>query len=580
MSATGLLSAERILPGARRGADLVPGVPSRVVDLAEQLEAMARGFRVADRLLGASSAAGWHGAAALAFKAFVSSMSLPYARAARVLSGAAQAVRSHADVLAAAQRAGDDAVDLDLRATAMMATPGPPSAGIVPPALALGMQRRALALVEKARAEVRASAAVAAESLRAAADAAPDEPTGLVRLVRGLIELQRELQLGAFESTVATVSAVALYSPNRLLSDREGWGRDMSALVTGLDQLRQHPGQGVKTLVDWENLWHNPGRFAGHLAPDVAAGFATGGASLVANRGISLGVRAAAVVTKGQTRAEIRAAMSISRATGRSRLLTRDLRGYICVPNEFGHSVRLTPGQNLATAALARDAAWAEHDITARVLAAARSVNLRSEGLEHAVKERQSLSRKVSERVARPGASLTTVIPLINDTVRYTLVAEPGTYVSKAGQTITALKQQQMLLVHAKNSWGGERYQGLNLTFADPRTGRLLEVQVHTPDSRQAGLDTHQDYERYRQAGTPPELKDQLAERIRRVYEQVERPAGIGGLDDVVSGHPSAEATNRTPELLSRRVHMDPGTFAGVAEVSSLPSGDDDPRQR
>lgn len=581
MSTTVLMTSGRILPGARSGADLVPGVPARVIDLAEQLEAMARGFRVADGLLQSSSAHGWQGIAAVACRRLVSSLSLPYARAARVIGTAAYAARSHAQVLAAAQRAADDALDLDLRAVAMMRTPGPPSAGVVPPALALAMQRRALVVVEQARSEVQASAAVLAESLCAAADAAPDEPNVLVRLVQGLIELQRELQLGVIESTVATVSAVALYSPNRLLTDPEGWGRDTSALVAGLDQLRRHPGQSAVALLDWDNFVHNPGRFFGHLGPDIALGLATGGTALVANRGVSVGVRAAAVVSRGQTRAEIRAAMSTARTTGRARLLARDLRGYRSAPNEFGHTYRLSPGQNLATSALARDARWAEHDLTARVRAAAAWIGVRPEGLEHAVKGRESLSRKVSEQLAKSGGGLEAVLPKVNDTVRYTFVAEPSSYVRKANETVTALNRQQMVLVDAQNFWGGPRYRGLNLTFADPRTGRLLEVQVHTPDSYQAGIDTHPAYERYRQVGIPLAEKDLLAEQIRAVYQQVASPPGVDRVEDALSRHSrAADATNRTPLLLSSHPLGTPAAIAGSVVSSSLPSGDDEPQRR
>ena len=582
MSAVGVLGVERVLPGARSGADLVPGVPARVLDLAEQLEDMARGLGVVHRLMAMTPPLdGWQGAAAVNAAYQVRSLPKPYARAARVIGTAAAAVRSHAEVLAAAQRSADEAVYLDLRAAAVLRTSGPPSGGALPPAMVTSMQRRALALVEQARAVVRASAVTAAAGLSAAADAAPDQPNLLLRALHEVIEVDREIRLGMVESTVATVSAIALYSPSRLLFDRDGYLRDLGALATGLGQLTRHPGQGAKTLVDWENLRHNQGRWVGRLAPDVVAGVLTGGTAAVANRGISVGVRAAAVVTKGQTRVEIRAAMDAARATSRSRLLTRDLRGYRSKANDFGHIVRLTAGQNLITSALARDARWAAHDLTARVQAAARSINVKTAGLEHAVKGRDSLSRKVSERLAKPGAGVKTVIPTINDTVRYTLVADPKDYVGKAREAVTALRQQQMILVEAKSYWGGERYQGLNITFADPRTGRLLEVQVHTPDSYQAGVDTHADYERYRQVGIPPDEKDLLEQKIREVYEGVEHPPGINGLNDALaSGDRWPEATNRPPELLSPHPLARPAAIAGSVAVSSIPSGGDGHAQR
>ena len=569
---------QRVLPGAHSGADLVPGVPLRVLDLAEQLEDMARGLRVVQDLLAWSAPMdGWQGVAAVYAAQQMRTLPKPYAVATAVIGAAAHAVRAHAEVLAAAQRTADEAVYLDLRAMAIIAASAPPSATVLPLALVTSLQRRALTLLDQARGAALGSAHNAAASLRAAADAAPHKPGRLQQIEHEMAEVRAEFSLGMDESLVAMGSALVRYSPNRLMFAPDAYLNDVRALGAGLKQIPQQPAESLRTIVEWENVKHNQGRLAGHLAPDVVLGVLTGGTATVANRGVSVGVRTAAVVTKGQVRANIRDAMSTARATSRARLRVRDLRGYQSTPNEFGHVISLTPGQNLVTAALARDARWAEHDLTWRVTAAAKELGVKTAGLQYAVKGVDSLSRKVSEQLAKEGASVKTVIPKINDTVRYTLVADPGDYVSKASQTITVMGSQQMILVEAKNFWGSKRYQGLNMTFADPRTGRLFEVQMHTPASYQAGVDTHKGYERYRQVGIPPGEKNLLGEQIGQVYAGVERPPGIDGLSEALENAPRwAEATNQAPELRSPQ----PAAIAGGVAVSSLLSGGERQEQR
>lgn len=563
---------DRVLPGARSGRDIVPGEPAQVADLAEQLETLARGLGTVHRMLTGVWTTGWRGAAANVFRHLMQSFPQPYARSATVIAGAAGAVRAHAAVLAAAQRSGDEAVQLDLRAATLRQTSGPPSAGIVPPAIAIAMQRRAVVLAEQARAQVRASAAEAAAALRAGADAAPHEPGRLGRLLDRVLDLQREVRTGVVESSLATLTAVALYGPDRMVRDPDGWWRDVSAMGAATADLAKDPARMAAVLVDWDTLKDNRGRWLGHLAPDLALGAATGGGGLVANRGASAGVRAATVVTHGQLRADVRTAVQTSQATARSRLRLRDLRPYTSRPNEYGHVARLTPAQRLATAALARDARWAADDVTARVQLAAEAVGVHREGHGHRVKGRDSLYRKVSALAAEPGASIETVLPRVNDTLRYTIVVPAKGYVSSAAGAVTALQAQRMVLVHAKSFWGRERYQGLNLTMADARTGRLLEVQVHTPQSWQATVDTHADYERFRQVGIPPAEKAMYKQRIGLVYATVPPPDGVAQLQEALRVDPDIKAGNSPPGLLSLDLRAPAAAAMGSAGVSSLVS--------
>ena len=85
-------------------------------------------------------------------------------------------------------------------------------------------------------------------------------------------------------------------------------------------------------------------------------------------------------------------------------------------------------------------------------------------------------------------------------------------------------------MVVAKSTWDGPRYRGVNLTLHDPRSGRLFEVQTHTPDSFRAGEDTRKGYELYRDAGIDPVHKARLEAEIGARYRLVPTPVGVGHL--------------------------------------------------
>jgi hypothetical protein len=179
---------------------------------------------------------------------------------------------------------------------------------------------------------------------------------------------------------------------------------------------------------------------------------------------------------------------------------------------------------------MARDGAWAEAHLTPRVERAMQLAGGARVGEAHAVKQADSLRRKLAERVALPDLDSTRAGAVVNDTVRYTVVFGDDSYVDGAVRTIGRLRAEGFELAEAKSTWGGPRYQGLNLVWHDQQTGRLFEVQVHSPGSWDATVRTHPDYELYRDPGAWPALKDFLERRIAAEYAAVPRPRDVGQL--------------------------------------------------
>ncbi|RSM40262.1 hypothetical protein DMB66_57430, partial [Actinoplanes sp. ATCC 53533] len=72
------------------------------------------------------------------------------------------------------------------------------------------------------------------------------------------------------------------------------------------------------------------------------------------------------------------------------------------------------------------------------------------------------------------------------DNIRYTAVFETKDYVAGVQAAVREMKQKRFELVEAKNDWSPQSkrlYKGINLTWRDPQTGALFELQFHTPES-------------------------------------------------------------------------------------------------
>jgi hypothetical protein len=115
------------------------------------------------------------------------------------------------------------------------------------------------------------------------------------------------------------------------------------------------------------------------------------------------------------------------------------------------------------------------------------------------------------------------VVSDMNDTVRYTFVAEDGAYSATADKILWGLKKQGFTPVKVKNTWGGDmsQYHGLNTTWQS-KSGQLFEVQVHTPSSLSAKTVEHPIYQLRR-------VKKATLEQIehaRSVFRSVPIPSG------------------------------------------------------
>lgn len=126
-------------------------------------------------------------------------------------------------------------------------------------------------------------------------------------------------------------------------------------------------------------------------------------------------------------------------------------------------------------------------------------------GLENRIKTTQSLARKISTDAKNENKTLDEAAAKISDSSRYTLQLDEDKYTDGTLSAIKSLEGEGYT-VQVKNFWEkGDDYQGINVKLTDPKTGHLVEFQIHTPKSYDMkGPDgpLHPVYEKYRSPNT------------------------------------------------------------------------------
>lgn len=220
-----------------------------------------------------------------------------------------------------------------------------------------------------------------------------------------------------------------------------------------------------------------------------------------------------------------------------------------------GEGRSLTEAENAYADGILADAQANEPGITRDLRDTAASVpGGRLVGEEYSRKSEDSFKRKFADEIAQsPDSTLPEIAHGMKDTVRYTVEMPAESYGQGAQRVFDHLAEQGYEpWVEPKNTWGGEKYKGINSFWHDPRTGQVFEVQVHTPESFAAKMDTHEIYERQRTTEDPAEAA-RLQEQQNEIFRQVPVPAGatdVGlppGVEPVGDRHAPSPGTEVRP---------------------------------
>ncbi|MEB8339389.1 toxin glutamine deamidase domain-containing protein [Streptomyces endophyticus] len=236
---------------------------------------------------------------------------------------------------------------------------------------------------------------------------------------------------------------------------------------------------------------------------------------------------------------------------------------------EGENGLRLTPDENAAADDFLRQSAAAEPRITETLQQIAHNVDDgRLTGLDYRLKGEDSLKRKLATQMLdEPDRTAQSALGKVKDSIRYTVEFPDSHYTHGVQQAVDTLRHQGFENVTFKNTWGSEGYKGINSTWLDPDTGKVFEVQFHTPESFTAKMDTHVLYENGRLPGVSEAEREAIRAAQNDVFGRVPVPEGteaINVADDLASTDSPAD----DPHVPAG--HHGPGTVQSNAPPSEL----------
>lgn len=200
---------------------------------------------------------------------------------------------------------------------------------------------------------------------------------------------------------------------------------------------------------------------------------------------------------------------------------------------EGENGLRLPSDANSAADDFMRQSAEAEPRITDTLQQITRGAgDRRLIGLEYRLKGEDSLKRKLAtELLDNPRIKPEAVLGNIKDSIRYTVEMRSATYKQGVQQAVDTLRAQGFENVTFKNFWDTPGYKGINSTWRDPATGRVFEVQFHTPESFTAKMDGHVLYEKERLPGISADDLRAIKAEQEELFGAVPVPPGTGTID-------------------------------------------------
>lgn len=169
--------------------------------------------------------------------------------------------------------------------------------------------------------------------------------------------------------------------------------------------------------------------------------------------------------------------------------------------------------------------------ITKDVKKAARLANSKMHGLEHRLKTRESIKRKIKTDSLEKSITQKEAAESIKDAVRYTTITDSSHFVSAYNIFKGYLESSGYKEIRCKNYFelyrqGKVKHKSVQSIFQD-KEGYRFEVQFQTPASQRAKNLKLPIYEERRKPGLSPERQQELERKMEELAENVEDPTNI-----------------------------------------------------
>jgi hypothetical protein len=128
------------------------------------------------------------------------------------------------------------------------------------------------------------------------------------------------------------------------------------------------------------------------------------------------------------------------------------------------------------------------------------------------------IAARIAEDIRVKGRVPGEALASITDIVRYTVEYSPADYTKGVRAGIERLWREGHTELAVRNYWTSDAWKGISTSWQEPATGRLFEVQFHTPQSLAARELTYPGYQRLRDPATPDGLRAAIMAFNRHVY--------------------------------------------------------------
>lgn len=180
---------------------------------------------------------------------------------------------------------------------------------------------------------------------------------------------------------------------------------------------------------------------------------------------------------------------------------------------------------------ISKAASSKEPRITKDVTSAIKQSGSDAYGLEHRLKTKQSIQRKINTDSLEKGISTDDAAMGIKDAVRYTSISNTNNFVKSYFKVKRDLEKKGYSEVRCRNYFemylkGEAKHKSVQSVFKD-KDGYLFEIQFQTPESQKAKDEKVPIYEERRKPGLSEDRKAELELQMTNLMDPVPIPEDI-----------------------------------------------------